>query len=161
MDTFVALDFETADYKPDSACAIGIVRVEKGKIVDRVHHLIRTPRKWFPFTYIHGITWKDVAAKPDFGTLWPEVEELFEGADFIAAHNAGFDRRVLYACCEAAGIRPPKAEFLCTVELARSRWAIFPTKLPNVCSHLGIELKHHEALSDAEACAKIVLAAHA
>ena len=26
--TFVALDFETADYSPDSACALGLVRVE-------------------------------------------------------------------------------------------------------------------------------------
>ena len=31
--TFVALDFETADYGADSACAIGIVRVENLRIV--------------------------------------------------------------------------------------------------------------------------------
>ena len=158
-DTFVALDFETADYKPDSACAIGIVRVQKGKIVERAHHLIQPPRKWFRFTYIHGITWKDVAAKPTFAELWPEVEGLFKDVEFIAAHNAGFDRRVLTACCDAAGLAPPEPEFLCTVALSRSKWGIYPTKLPNVCSRLGIELKHHEALSDAEACARIVMTA--
>jgi DNA polymerase-3 subunit epsilon len=31
--------------------------------------------------------------------------------------------------------------------------------LPNVCSYLGIPLDHHNAASDAEACARIVLAA--
>jgi DNA polymerase-3 subunit epsilon len=45
------------------------------------------------------------------------------------------------------------------VRLARSTWSIYPTKLPNVCSHLNIELNHHEALSDALACAQIVIAA--
>jgi len=31
--------------------------------------------------------------------------------------------------------------------------------LPDVCRHLGLPLQHHNALSDAEACANIVLAA--
>jgi DNA polymerase-3 subunit epsilon len=45
------------------------------------------------------------------------------------------------------------------VELARKMWDIRPTQLPTVCRRLSIELKHHEALSDAEACGRIVLAA--
>jgi len=32
-DCYVALDFETADQGRDSACAIGLVRVERGAIV--------------------------------------------------------------------------------------------------------------------------------
>jgi DNA polymerase III epsilon subunit-like protein len=31
----VAIDFETADRSADSACAIGIVSIEKGKIVKK------------------------------------------------------------------------------------------------------------------------------
>lgn len=31
--------------------------------------------------------------------------------------------------------------------------------LPDVCARLGIELNHHDALSDAEACARIAIAA--
>jgi DNA polymerase-3 subunit epsilon len=38
-------------------------------------------------------------------------------------------------------------------------WGIYPTKLPNVCRHLGISLNHHEASSDAEACARIMIRA--
>ena len=43
--------------------------------------------------------------------------------------------------------------------LARKTWQIFPTRLPDVCNRLGIDLDHHNALSDAEASAMIVIAA--
>jgi len=158
--TFVALDFETADYPRDSACALGLVRVENHRIVRRTYHLIRPPRRRFAFTYLHGITWEDVAGQPTFAELWPSLTPFLEGADFLAAHNASFDRSVLYRCCETAGLSPPGLPFECTVRLARQTWNIFPTKLNNVCDHLGITLKHHHAASDAEACALIVIAAH-
>ena len=45
------------------------------------------------------------------------------------------------------------------MQLARAQWNIRPTKLPDVCRYLGIKLRHHEADSDAEACARIVMAA--
>ena len=158
--TFVALDFETADYSRDSACALGLVRVENHRIVRRTYHLIRPPRKRFVFTYLHGITWEDVAGQPTFADLWPSLNPILEGVDFLAAHNASFDRSVLQKCCDAAGFESPRLPFRCTVQLARQTWNIFPTKLNNVCDHLGITLKHHHAASDAEACALIVIAAH-
>jgi DNA polymerase III subunit epsilon len=158
--TFVALDFETADYPRDSACALGLVRVENHHIVQRTYHLIRPPRRRFAFTYLHGITWEDVAGQPTFAELWPSLTPFLEDVDFLAAHNASFDRSVLNRCCETAGLPPPALPFQCTVQLARQTWNIFPTKLNNVCDHLGITLKHHFAASDAEACALIVIAAH-
>ena len=54
---------------------------------------------------------------------------------------------------------PPEQPFICTVKLARQTWGIYPTNLPAVCAKLSIKLDHHQALSDAEACAKIVMAA--
>jgi DNA polymerase-3 subunit epsilon len=158
--TFVALDFETADYYPDSACALGLVRVENHRIVQRTYHLIRPPRRRFVFTHLHGITWEDVARQPTFGELWPSLTPFLAGADFLAAHNASFDRSVLHRCCETAGLTPPAIPFECTVRLARQTWNLYPTKLNNVCDHLGITLRHHHAASDAEACALIVIAAH-
>ena len=159
MSTFVALDFETADRGRDSACAIGLVRVKGNQIVQRDYYLIRPPRSRFEFTDIHGITWDDVADKPTFGELWPTINDAIQGVDFLAAHNASFDQGVLYACCNAHEIRCPQYPFTCTVKLARATWDIRPTKLPHVCAYLGIELNHHQALSDAEACAQIVIAA--
>ncbi|HEY9661932.1 MAG TPA: 3'-5' exonuclease [Allocoleopsis sp.] len=159
MSSFVALDFETADQGKDSACAIGLVRVENHEIVQRAHFLIRPPRSRMMFTHIHGIRWHDVADQPGFGELWHQIEPLLADVEFIAAHNAGFDRGVLYACCDAHGIDRPNHPFICTVQLARRTWQLYPTKLPNVCDYLGIPLNHHQALSDAEACARIVIAA--
>ncbi|MGB8274088.1 MAG: exonuclease domain-containing protein [Alphaproteobacteria bacterium] len=159
MTTFAAIDFETADYGRDSACAIGVVTVRGGRVVERFHRLIRPPRSRFHFTYIHGIRWSDVRHAPTFADLWPELESRLLGADFLAAHNAPFDAGVLNACLLSAGLAWPARDFVCTVRLARAVWGIRPTTLPNVCRELAIPLRHHDPLSDAEASACIVLAA--
>lgn len=156
---FAAIDFETADHGRDSACSVALVTVERGEVVDRTQFLIRPPRKEFLFTHIHGITWRKVANKPTFKDLWPSLEEKCRAVKFLAAHNAPFDKGVLHTCCRANGIKPPPTKFVCTVQLARQVWKIYPTKLPDVCRHLGITLRHHDALSDAEACANIVMKA--
>lgn len=159
MTRFVAIDFETANYQSNSACSVGLVKVVDGEIVDKAVHLIRPPTREFVFTYIHGLTWKDVAKAEDFGTLWPTLERFIAGAEFFVAHNAPFDRGVLHACCATHGIAAPSPPFRCTVQIARKTWNIRPTKLSDVCGKLGIALNHHEALSDAMACAQILLAA--
>ena len=159
MKTFVAIDFETADYQRDSACAIGAVLVENGRIAKRYSQLIRPPRKQFFFTRIHGLRWSDVRDSPTFREMWPDLRKLIKRADFLVAHNAPFDKGVLHACCDAAGIARPKREFRCTVQMARAKWSLPSAKLPAVCEHLRIPLVHHNALSDAEACAKIAIKA--
>lgn len=156
---FAAIDFETADYGRDSACAVAVVRVERTEIVDRVRYLIRPPRRHFVFSYLHGITWDDVVDAPTFGQLWPSLCRVLEGVEFLAAHNASFDQSVLNACCEQAGVLAPGHSFCCTMRIARSTWELYPTTLPDVCNRLQITLQHHDPLSDAEACAKIVIAA--
>ena len=156
---FVAIDFETADAGRDSACAVGLVRVEGDRIVRREARLIRPPRSTFSFTWVHGITWARVAGEPAFAEVWRELRAMLDGAEFLAAHNAPFDRSVLAACCAAAGVEPPPLPFTCTVRLARKTWNLRPAKLDHVCRTLGIPLNHHDAGSDAEACARIVLAA--
>lgn len=159
MTEFVAIDFETANNRKDSACAIGVVRVSGGRIAATATHLIRPPTSEFYYTHIHGLRWEDVAEAPDFSAVWPEIAPLFDGVEFISAHNAGFDRGILHSCCAAFGLTPPPAPFLCTVQLARKLWQLRPTKLPDVCRHLNIPLDHHKAESDSRACAEIVIAA--
>ena len=156
---FAAIDFETANYDPDSACAIGVSIVRQGKIVAQEDRLIRPPTREFRFTYVHGLTWADVRSEPTFAEVWADIYPALSDLDFFAAHNAPFDRRVLNACCERYGLTQPPHSFVCTVQVARSIFGIRPTKLPNVCRHLNISLNHHEAGSDAQACARILLAA--
>jgi DNA polymerase-3 subunit epsilon len=156
---FVAIDFETADSGPDSACAVGLVRVEGLKVVYRESLWIRPPRPRVLFTHVHGLTWDMVKDSPGFAAAWSRLVPQLQGASALAAHNAPFDRRVLSACCAAAGLEVPNLPSLCTVQLARRRWGLKPNDLPSVCRRLGIGLVHHDPGSDAEACARIVIAA--
>ena len=159
MGSFVAIDFEIANHRMDSACAVGLAKGHNGRIEIVRSFLIRPPTPRFVFTGVHGLCWEDVRAAPTFGDLWPTLLNWINDAEFIAAHNVSFDRSVLQACCAKYGIRVPWRPFTCTIQLARSLWGIYPTRLPDVCRRLRIPLHHHEAGSDAEACARIVLTA--
>ena len=159
MTSFAAIDFETADYKQDSACSVGIVVVRSGRITKRFHSLIRPPRKQFvpDFVDLHGISWQMVREERTFAEVWPEFAPILLGVDFVAAHNANFDISVLNACCLAGGITPPSLEVCCTLKVGRELWGQPRNRLPDMCQHLGIPFsKHHDALADAEACARIV-----
>ena len=158
--TFLAIDFETANYARDSACAIGLVRVSDNVIVEKQTHLIKPPYRDFMFTYIHGISYGDVREALTFGELWEQIEPLFHDVDFLVAHNSSFDEGVLRACCKRYGIAYPELPFHCTVKISRKLWKIKPTRLNNVCEYFGIPLKHHDAGSDTEACARIMIEAH-
>ena len=70
MTKFAAIDFETANHSRDSACALGVVIVEHGRIVRRLHQWIRPPSREFTFTYIHGLSWDDVKDAPRFDAVW-------------------------------------------------------------------------------------------
>lgn len=159
--TFAAMDFETANVFPDSACSIGVAIVRDGRIAHSVHRLIRPPRPSFKFTRIHGIVWKQVEDAPPFDTVWQEIAPLLEGLDFVAAHNASFDQKVLKACLDRHDLPVPELPFVCSLKVAREVWGERPNRLSDVCARLKIPLNHHDALSDAEACAQVLLAATA
>lgn len=159
--SFTALDFETANRYRNSACAVGLVRVERGRIVRSAHHLIRPPFRHFEFTGLHGIAWRDVEDSPTFAGIWRQIAPFFRDVDFVAAHNVSFDRSVLASCCEWYGLPPPKVAYECTVRIARASWGVRPTTLRHVADFLGLQLTHHHAGSDAEACARIVMSAMA
>ena len=159
---FCAIDFETACYQRSSACAVGLVKVRQGELVDQFQTLIKPPYGMdiIPgFTAIHGIRIRDVALSPTFAEAWPRMKE-FIGSDYLVAHNSSFDRSVLRYCLEYYAIDTPLPPFICTVQCARRAWPALPNhKLDTVSRYLGIQLHHHQALSDSLACAKIYLAA--
>jgi DNA polymerase-3 subunit epsilon len=78
----------------------------------------------------------------------------------IVAHNESFDRSVLRQCIAHYGLSS-QGLFLhknwdCTVKISRSL-GYAPNKLSDCCARFNIPLQHHEALSDARACAKLYL----
>ncbi len=154
-----AIDFETSDYARSSACAVGLVHIDDDVITDSWVSLIRPPLTKVLFTNVHGLLWEDLKDQLSFDELWPELNDQLQSTDLFIAHNASFDKSVLHKTCGHYDIAFPPAPFHCTVKLARRTWALQNNKLKTVCEHLGIELNHHEALSDAKGCAEIAIAA--
>ncbi len=156
----VAIDFETSGYSAESACSLGMARIENGRVSATWQHLICPPSKKVYFTEIHGLTWSMLKDQPVFSELWPEIVSFTADAAFFLAHNASFDRNVLWACCAAAGVQAPAASFLCTLKGARkvkAQLTLPDCRLDTVCRHFGIQLEHHQALSDALGAAEIYL----
>lgn len=157
---FIAMDFETANSNRDSACSLGLVRVENSKIVSKEVRLIN-PQTYFQSfcVAVHGLTENDVKDAPTFDEVWQDLTPMLKGAEFLVAHNASFDKSVLYKSCKRYNITPPVHNFTCSIKAAKSFCKLPSYKLNNVCNHLDIELNHHEALSDALACAQIMIRA--
>lgn len=153
----IAIDFETSGYSPESACALGMARIEDGAVRSTWYRLIRPPDPKVFFTDIHGLTWPMLKNQPTFAELWPDISDFIQGAELFAAHNASFDRSVLHSCCKAAGVTAPAAPFACTLRGSRRAFHLPHYRLNDVCKYLGVELDHHQALSDALGAAAIYL----
>lgn len=159
--SFVAIDFETANHDPTSACALGLCFVEAGKLVEVRKYLIKPRHGYFYFTFLHGIGPHEVEDAPSFPEVWSAIQPQLDMYPFLAAHNAPFDRKVMRESCRAYRVDEVTVPFVCTVRLAKSVLGISPANLPSVAAALGIYLDHHDPGSDAEACARIVLEAAA
>lgn len=161
MKSFVAIDVETANYQPTSICSVGCVKVVDGEIVDSFYSLVHPEPDWYVrrFTAIHGLCSDDTYDAPPFDHVWRQVEEFASGLPYVA-HNARFDHGCISAACRIYQLEPP-SPFQCTLIQARrkiSRMACPSKSLPNLCQYFGITFEnHHNALADAEGCAKLAL----
>ena len=64
---FVGIDFETANFSRASACSVGVVRVEGGKLRDSTEWFIDPPGgAYFTNTFIHGVVEADVFGAPSW-----------------------------------------------------------------------------------------------
>ncbi|MGV2901460.1 3'-5' exonuclease [Microbacterium sp. AGC62] len=162
---FTAIDFETANSSPASACSVGLVRVRGGEVVATTGWLIQPPPGHDEFqewnVRIHGIQPEDVLSA---ATWVDQFDRLcaFAGADVLVAHNAGFDLNVLRRASEATGQPCPPYRSLCSLQVARKTYVLDSYRLPVAAAAAGFEeFAHHDALADARACAQIVIDAAA
>lgn len=158
---FTAIDFETANGSSASPCAVGLVKVVNGKIVDTFATLIQPPypNDWFSSGNIavHGITPEDVRGAPSWEEALEQMLSFISGDDLIA-HNAGFDMGVLRASAKVIDAILPDLRYGCSLIMARKTYNLESYKLNQVAYAIGIEeFNHHDALADSDACARIVL----
>lgn len=159
---FVAIDFETANSSAASPCAVGLVRVRQGEIQESLSMLFRPPFGHHLFDpgniAIHGIRPEDVLDAPDFVDALPELLLFTEGMPLIA-HNASFDMGVLAKSSEVVGFDLPPLSYACSLKMARKTYhGLESYRLNAVAYSIGHEeFQHHDALADADACARIVI----
>ncbi len=157
--TFTSIDFETATGKRNSACAVGLITVENGQIIDEYSTLIKPPNNEYNWhnTNVHGITAYDTRNSPTFDNVYDEIKNRLVGRT-VVAHNASFDRSVLQKTMVEFGLDYSELNITreCTLKIYREK-GYSPAKLDNCCQIHNIPLNHHDALSDAKACAQLFL----
>ncbi len=159
MDSWFTLDFETANNNRNSVCAIGLAFAQSNELKYLASTLIRPPEMRFDDLNIgiHGITPDQVRDKPQFDLIWKKIRSAFEGAT-IFAHSAAFDFSVLKQVINYYGLPYPELNYYCTVTIARKLWPELQNhKLNSLADYFAIDLLHHDAGSDARACALIVI----
>lgn len=159
MNSFAAIDFETANNERTSVCSVGVVIVKEGEFVDSFYSLIQPEPNYYLYwnTMVHGITKEDTEDAPVFPYVWKQIEPLIEGLPLVA-HNSPFDEGCLKAVMRCYQMDYPDYQFYCTCRAARKHFGkLLPNhQLHTVAAACGYDLvNHHNALADAEACAWI------
>lgn len=159
--SFTAIDFETANEQRSSACAVAVVRVERGQVVESYETLLR-PRELrvsWGNQQVHGIAEADLRHAPSLADVWPQLLPYLYRQP-VVAHNSAFDMSVLDYTCRDFDLASPPLHCLCSVKLARAAWPqLGGYRLNLLAAHFQLALQHHNALSDAVACAEITLRA--
>lgn len=155
---FIAIDFETANSVRSSICSMGVAVVNNGRLIKSEYILVKPePNFYDPFNvFIHGITDKDTKGKETFRQQWKTLKQYFHNQTIIA-HNAAFDCCVLRSTLDSSKLKYPDLNYHCTYRLSKEALKLERYTLDVVSKHFKIKLKHHNAESDATACAIIAL----
>lgn len=89
---------------------------------------------------VHGISYADLAGKPTFDIIAPDVQKVLAKADVHVAHNASFDIGFLGFELRKAGLALPKRTVIDT--FTEAVWATPDGKKPNLkefCFACGVE----------------------
>lgn len=150
MTSFTAIDFETSQGKRWSICQVGLVRVENHIITEQLSILVQPPDNyyWNNFIDIHGIDPEQTADAPTFDQIWQQIEPFIKNQAVVAHNGFAFDFQCLKQTLEFYGLSTPKFTGHCT-------YRIFGGNLASLCEEYNIFLNHHDALSDAKACAEL------
>ena len=159
---FICIDFETANEKRASVCAVALIYFKANDVVDTKEWLVKPPPEcnWFnPFNVqIHGITEDDVKDKPEFKDIWPEIRKFITDNKIIVAHNAAFDMSVLRAILDVYDMPYPRLRFVCTNRIAVKTWdKQVNYTLKNIGNMLGYIFNHHDPHDDAKIAGKILI----
>lgn len=159
MNRFVVFDVEMPCQKKMRISAIGITVIEDGKICDKRFYYVNPQCRFDPYVIkLIGITPQMVADKPTFPEVWEEIKDIMSSA-VLVAHGAPGDMKVLCECLKSYEIEwKETAQYLCTCEIGLDCYPhLEGHSLDVMCKHIGFDLDHHNAQSDSEGCARLLL----
>lgn len=154
INSFVAIDFEHLTPNHETVCAVGLVVVESGHIINKFYSLIKpySDTREHLNTHVHGISEEMCQDAPTFAHIIPTIQK-FVGERKIVAHNVATEKAVFEKACNRAGIMNPYSgsDFIDT-------YTITGESLEKSCARFDIPLvNHHDPLEDALACARLYL----
>ena len=153
---YFVIDFETANSSRTSACALGIIEIDNGNILNKWDYLINPEEDFDGFNiYIHGISPDMVEDKATFPEIWTDIKQILAN-QIVIAHNASFDMSVLRHVLDKYEIEYPTFKYSCTRILSKKTWpSLVNYKLDTIANILKIDFIHHQACEDAIATAKV------
>ena len=162
MQSFIAIDYETANSDRRSACSLGVTLVENGEILKSYQSFIKPPEEFNYFddfnVMLHGIKQRDVKNSPSFLEIWDELVGVNLKNLPLVCHNSGFDIRLTQDLLNHHGASYEDINFFDTLTIAKKLWPeMINHKLSTLARNFEITLDHHNAASDSEACARIAL----
>ena len=163
--TVAVIDFETTGSSPGQgarATEIAVVRVERGRIVDRWSSLMNSGAWVPPFIQaLTGISNEMLASAPPAEQVMRDASRFIDGCPLVA-HNAAFDRAFWAAEMQRAGGSPEQQHppFVCTVRLSRRLFPQAPNhRLGTLAAWHGLPDagRAHRALADATTTAHLLV----
>lgn len=152
--SFVAIDFETMTSDLSSPCSVGLVKVVNNVIYQQFYSLIKfIPKEGDKLnTFVHGITPEMIANAPTMEDIWPLMMGMCEGIPLVC-HNKNTDIKIIDYFNDH--VNQPEIEYSYVVDTLD----LCHMSLTDACKQYNITLEsHHNALSDAMACAELYLA---
>lgn len=158
---FVAIDVETANPDLASICQVGIAGFSDGELALEWMTYIDPQDYFHPRNVaVHGIDTPVVSGAPTFPAVADAMFDQMTGS--LVVSHMPFDRAAVHQACARHAIDVPALTWLDTAQVARRAWAECAYRgygLANVCSMIGYDFAHHDALEDAKAAGRVLLAA--
>lgn len=158
---FVAIDVETANADMSSICALGAVEFDGITQCDERYWIVDPDDFFDPINIgIHGIDEHAVWGAPKFDEIFLEFFSIAQ--DKVIVSHTHFDRVAIHRAAERYGLELPDWQWLDTALVARRAWSDCAQRgygLRDLSVRIGFEFEHHNALEDAKAAAKILVAA--
>lgn len=159
---FSVIDVETANSSRASVCQVGIVRVRNGAIHDEWISLVNPQQKFGRYQVnTHGIRAPDVEGSPKFPEVYPRIRDLLTGT--VTVSHSDFDHQAMDQSADRFGLPRLDLPWLDSIAVARKAWPDLSGQggygLKSLSAFLDFRFEHHDALEDARAAARVMLAA--